>query len=706
MKFLRKNPFRLSFISVVLICCFALSAVFYYISYRNYITTNQAYAREKAEQIMQEVEIQLRAMEDIALRISSSNEYQPRYFREDVVKELDMLESFQQTAYYSVLSQEYFLDFGTGRFYLSSGRTMLDDLYPRAKSEKAEEWHRFREEVQRTRDGLTNICGKPRMCVLFGKIYILTAFRTQLEDGTQGVAVLGSEVELSTLEERFRIVSGGLQGEMSLYSEGDILYSNRLEPVAVEENNVIVISSKDGQYTFCCIPKDDTNVFYSMLVMQLPLILVDILLLFLVGSLFAEKSYKPLRTLAQRYHMDEEACSIQGNALDEIRNMMERLLQSNSEVSLQLQESQKLLRNQVLQMIMEGSIFLDSQIVLERAQVNLPGPYYCVVSISFEGEENVTIAFLENLQNELEKISDVDSNEYVYAIYKWDKKLLNVMCSAQTKSGSDDIIEVIHEVVGGFGCQSVVGTGNIYQSYSKIAASFLESMDEIQHRRGEKVQESYQKETYSSKKLRRILAALENGSEEAALKGLEQLMSELGDNITSMLMLQHILVDFYGEVGKLGERYQFEMDKQKVSLLVSAKNQQDFEFAMKKVISEFCEKYAKQKVQSKEDASLKICKYVEEHFTECDISNESVAEHFEISTDAVRQAILAHTGKLFREYVICLRVEYAKELLQKEDMPLVELGQKIGYHNVSYFIKQFKEYVGMTPSNYRKNARG
>lgn len=83
-----------------------------------------------------------------------------------------------------------------------------------------------------------------------------------------------------------------------------------------------------------------------------------------------------------------------------------------------------------------------------------------------------------------------------------------------------------------------------------------------------------------------------------------------------------------------------------------------------------------------------------------------MAENLHTSTDAVRQAVLKRTGRLYRDYLIYLRIEYAKELLGQENISVADLCRKVGYGNVSHFIKLFREVTGVTPAKYRKKVKG
>lgn len=54
------------------------------------------------------------------------------------------------------------------------------------------------------------------------------------------------------------------------------------------------------------------------------------------------------------------------------------------------------------------------------------------------------------------------------------------------------------------------------------------------------------------------------------------------------------------------------------------------------------------------------------------------------------------------DYINKLRVEKAIELIKNTDLGISEVAFEVGFNNVSYFIKVFKEYVGMTPLQYKK----
>ena len=53
--------------------------------------------------------------------------------------------------------------------------------------------------------------------------------------------------------------------------------------------------------------------------------------------------------------------------------------------------------------------------------------------------------------------------------------------------------------------------------------------------------------------------------------------------------------------------------------------------------------------------------------------------------------------------ILTSRMEYAKQLLTTTDLSVIEVSEKCGYPDYSYFSKVFQKYACVSPSKYRKN---
>lgn len=60
------------------------------------------------------------------------------------------------------------------------------------------------------------------------------------------------------------------------------------------------------------------------------------------------------------------------------------------------------------------------------------------------------------------------------------------------------------------------------------------------------------------------------------------------------------------------------------------------------------------------------------------------------------------TGMAPLEYVLTLRLEEAKQMLEKSDEPIESIANQVGYEDAGFFSRLFRRHVGLTPAQYRK----
>jgi AraC-like DNA-binding protein len=62
------------------------------------------------------------------------------------------------------------------------------------------------------------------------------------------------------------------------------------------------------------------------------------------------------------------------------------------------------------------------------------------------------------------------------------------------------------------------------------------------------------------------------------------------------------------------------------------------------------------------------------------------------------------TGQTPHAYVAGVRLARARRLLAETDMPVSQVGERVGYQSASHFAKVFREVSGCTPTAYREAA--
>ncbi|MCD9023782.1 response regulator transcription factor [Cohnella silvisoli] len=80
------------------------------------------------------------------------------------------------------------------------------------------------------------------------------------------------------------------------------------------------------------------------------------------------------------------------------------------------------------------------------------------------------------------------------------------------------------------------------------------------------------------------------------------------------------------------------------------------------------------------------------------------AEHH-ISVSYLSRLFKAEAGMNFSEYLIRVKIDQAKQLLELETLSVSKVGERVGYEDSKYFSQQFKKYTGLTPSEYQKSCK-
>ncbi len=95
--------------------------------------------------------------------------------------------------------------------------------------------------------------------------------------------------------------------------------------------------------------------------------------------------------------------------------------------------------------------------------------------------------------------------------------------------------------------------------------------------------------------------------------------------------------------------------------------------------------------------------YINENFLKDKISVEHLARISRVSQSYLKKLFVKSLGVTPVKYIIQLKTSYAADLLKTEMYTVSQVAKICGYSNVYFFSRQFKEYVGISPSDYRKN---
>ena len=109
----------------------------------------------------------------------------------------------------------------------------------------------------------------------------------------------------------------------------------------------------------------------------------------------------------------------------------------------------------------------------------------------------------------------------------------------------------------------------------------------------------------------------------------------------------------------------------------------------------------KESINSDDDSIKKIKHYVKRYYHE-DLSLKKVSQVLNYNATYLGKKFKLETGESFSKYVDRIRIEKAKVFLRSDKMKVYEVSERVGYCNIDYFYRKFKNNVGKSPKEYQK----
>ena len=82
----------------------------------------------------------------------------------------------------------------------------------------------------------------------------------------------------------------------------------------------------------------------------------------------------------------------------------------------------------------------------------------------------------------------------------------------------------------------------------------------------------------------------------------------------------------------------------------------------------------------------------------------AVAEHFQLHPDYLSRKFRAEQGRSMRDYLVQVRLDSAKLLLVRTDLPVAQVARHAFFSDPKHFMKLFRARIGLTAREYRESA--
>ena len=673
----------LSYLSVVLAVCMALGLALVRVASGQLRQAETEVYQARLAQTADYIERQLSTMEDIRLDVKTRLPFQPFYLNRQKTNEFELLDTFSRYAGFSPWIEEYYLwyqddgkVFGTRSTYSERifFQRVMKGLSAEQMTEALPEAGKMLFQVPETRPDTLMIAlpfyfGTARIptgrCTLFFLVKLAQLRQTiwQMTGQPSGGGF--------ALEYEGQTVLSTLTAERTLSGQG----TKEKARVVIEEPSIAGLERLGS--------------FERLMIW---IVVLAVLLGTAIAVYAAWRSYQPIRKLYAKYGGSQKP----SNELQTLEDLLSNSLKRNSFSQKQIEEQmeqldlqQSWLKQQLVMMLITGN---DSPVVKELIQkmgFEMSHAHFALCFLYLQGDEGDRTGLVRSIED----FSDEECT--LYAAELQENREYIVLMNFQEEEQCRELLELLSDSLESRNLSVRVQWSRTCSQLNEIASAAIETLNTPPVALAVDNAEAEEEDA-----LEQMAALTESGSTSQALALLETMIAQTENRYPSYLMRIYMLNRLVQQMMTLASR-------EGVTLPPKSPGQDpdSVRETLEQLVRALCRKGAQRSSAEKPEGG-KTAAYVREHCLDGDISLSSTAEALGISTKQVSRLLRMEVDMTFKEYLLHLRMSAAQDFLREEGLSIAETAGRVGYFNISHFIKCFKAYTGMTPGEWKKLSSG
>lgn len=673
----------LSYLSVVLAVCMAMGLALVRVASDQLRQAETEVYQARLAQTADYIERQLSTMEDIRLDVKTRLPFQPFYLNRQKTNEFELLDAFSRYAGFSPWIEEYYLwyqddgkVFGTRSTYSERifFQRVMKGLSAEQMTEALPEAGKMLFQVPETRPDTLMIA----LPFYFGTARIPTGrctliFLVKLAQLRQTIwQMTGQPFDSGfALEYEGQTVLSTLTAERTLSGQG----TKEKARVVIEEPSIAGLERQGS--------------FERLMIW---IVVLAVLLGTAIAVYAAWRSYQPIRKLYAKYGGSQKP----SNELQTLEDLLSNSLKRNSFSQKQIEEQmeqldlqQSWLKQQLVMMLITGN---DSPVVKELIQkmgFEMSHAHFALCFLYLQGDEGDRTGLVRSIED----FSDEECT--LYAAELQENREYIVLMNFQEEEQCRELLELLSDSLESRNLSVRVQWSRTCSQLNEIASAAIETLNTPPVALAVDNAEAEEEDA-----LEQMAALTESGSTSQALALLETMIAQTENRYPSYLMRIYMLNRLVQQMMTLASR-------EGVTLPPKSPGQDpdSVRETLEQLVRALCRKGAQRSSAEKPEGG-KTAAYVREHCLDGDISLSSTAEALGISTKQVSRLLRMEVDMTFKEYLLHLRMSAAQDFLREEGLSIAETAGRVGYFNISHFIKCFKAYTGMTPGEWKKLSSG
>ena len=541
-----------------------------------------------------------------------------------------------------------------------------------------------------------------------------------------------NSIYLFDTETNNQIGSGGGQMLGEVFAAQDFTDRLKKEPSFTYKMNgerYLVVSSNENQLLFNKIlfvsitPLEhimrDTN---RIKVISFIGYFLSVLLLMYLAAYYTKRFYKPLKWIVNRVGTrDGAGQGTKLSDLDVLKANIDEMLRQNTSYKQQMSTAmplacdryiEKFLKSQDAAMVDEFEEFM------AKSNIRFEKKYFAIASVKVRFTEKFYQQFTSiEHKNVIDGILDLlssavgpDNTLYILPVH--DENYLLIVNLSNDTVDFNQMVERINQVAESFDddiafIKIEISFGEPYGHYEGMRKSYHECINgsyKLNDKSGVWVSRSELKEyQYNINDENRLFNTMVKGDETAVEQMIREIINKSIETGIGYQQLRDLYLQIYNTAQKvittknitekvlMGEEYI--NVRESVELM---DNDHLFEYIRLLVREATVYNNAPDSKLNLEE----IANFINENYAQ-EIYLEMLAEKYGTSVKYLSRILKNYFGVSYVEYLGRVRIEHAKEYLEDTNLSVNDIMLKCGFNSRNTFIRAFKKYAGIVPSEYR-----
>jgi two-component system response regulator YesN len=428
-------------------------------------------------------------------------------------------------------------------------------------------------------------------------------------------------------------------------------------------------------------------------------------------------NYNPVKKLSMLVEAIRGHSIRRANEFDAIGSVIHDMADSNRSLGIKLEENRSAIKEHLLGSLLKGELESLDAFNEQGKEVGVVLPFAETVVLILEFPGFLT-PFKERLIAEMERQFSDDVVGYCKDSLE-ERGMMFILSVGCSPDAWREWLDRLHEhLTTSFQAPIAMGVGKCYAELSQVGRSYLEASTAIDY----KLIKGSQRVIFFDELMafnhadimnpRRVLEdldiVLQNGNVERIADAVQQIAMRMKQSGLTLFIARELCYDIIRKFIAFTEKHTpgSPMDSfPDVLTLTDYTTLDEIADLLTTARVTLCDSLTAQKLVKSAALIDQITQYISLHYGEYDFSVQKIADSFSLSLSYLSRYFKKQTDRTITDYMNELRIDQAKLLLRTNDSSVKDIVQQVGYYDVSSFIRKFKQSVGVTPGEYRKQHR-